>query len=295
MAQRTNDDEGEQREQHKTKHDAEFLSRDRKHKVGMAFGQDAFDRAFARPPPKPSAARKRFKRDADVETVARTRIDETFDPARHIGNGEISSREPGRGRRRKPRDPHQPHPRHEEQRAPDQQDQHGLAEIRLQYHQAHDQKQQRERNQIRRHFRPPCGFAEQPRDHDHKSRFEKLGRLNAESEQHDPAARALHLGSIQQRRCNQNQTHHEHQHRQSADLAERQQRSSQQDRDGRDQIHHLSPSGEYSVREAIRNPPSSAQRPRACPQARETPSRAPQSWDTGRTTRRPATREPPVP
>ena len=38
-------------------HDAEFLAGDREDEIGMAVGQDALHRAFARPAAEPAAAR----------------------------------------------------------------------------------------------------------------------------------------------------------------------------------------------------------------------------------------------
>ena len=47
--ERAQHDEGEQRDQDQAEHDAELLRRDREDEVGMALGQDALDRALARP------------------------------------------------------------------------------------------------------------------------------------------------------------------------------------------------------------------------------------------------------
>jgi hypothetical protein len=52
------------------KHDAEFLGRDREHEIGVAFGQDALDRALAGAASEPAALLEGFERLVDVEGVA---------------------------------------------------------------------------------------------------------------------------------------------------------------------------------------------------------------------------------
>ena len=70
VAQSAQHDEREQGDQHQAEHDAELLGRDREHEVGMAFRQDALDRALARAAPEPAAALEGFERLIDVEGVA---------------------------------------------------------------------------------------------------------------------------------------------------------------------------------------------------------------------------------
>ena len=71
LEQRADHNEREQRDQNEAEHDAEFLAGDGKDEVGVAFGQDALDGAFARPAAEPAAADEGFGRDVDVEGVAR--------------------------------------------------------------------------------------------------------------------------------------------------------------------------------------------------------------------------------
>ena len=66
------------------KHDAELLRRDREDEVGVAVGQDALDRALARPAPEPAAAHERFERLVDLEGVAGRRVQEALDALGHV-------------------------------------------------------------------------------------------------------------------------------------------------------------------------------------------------------------------
>ena len=59
-----------------------------------------------------------------------------------VRNGEERRHQADAGRAGEPDHPDQTHARHVEQRAPDQRDQHGLAEIRLQHQKRHDDDQQ---------------------------------------------------------------------------------------------------------------------------------------------------------
>jgi hypothetical protein len=82
-----------------------------------------------------------------------------------------------------------------EQCSPNQHDQHRLSKIGLQ-HQARDrERQEEERDRVGWHFRAPRRFCKQPGDQDHERGFEKFGRLNIQSKQHDPAPRSLDLGA----------------------------------------------------------------------------------------------------
>ena len=83
----------------------------------------------------------------------------------------------------------------EEQRAPHQHDQHGLAEIRLHDEKRNHRQQHRKRNGVGGHVRTFGGFAEQPGDENDESGFQKFRRLDVDAEQHEPAPRAFDLGA----------------------------------------------------------------------------------------------------
>ena len=85
------------------------------------------------PRPNQPPRRNEFNRGVDLERVARRRIEEALDAARDVRNRGIGDDQPERRDAAKPRHPHHPHPGHEEQRAPHQRDQHGLAEVGLQH------------------------------------------------------------------------------------------------------------------------------------------------------------------
>ncbi len=181
MAQRADHDEGEQRQQHQAEHDAELLGADREHEVGVALRQEPLHRALARATAEPAAAREAFQREIDVEGVARAAIHEALDALGDVRHGEIGADQAQAGDARKPADPDQPHPGHEEQRAPHQRDQHGLAEVRLHHQQRSDREQQRERHGVGGHLGPPRRFRKQPGDQDDESGLEELGRLDVDA------------------------------------------------------------------------------------------------------------------
>ena len=124
-------------------------------------------------------------------------------------------------------------------RAPDERDQHGLTEIRLQHEQGDHEQQQGKRHGVGRHFRPPRRFAEQPGDQDHEGRLEEFRRLHVDAEQHDPAARTLDLGAEEHGRDDPEHAERKHNEREAADLPRRQQRSREQNGDGRDKEEHV--------------------------------------------------------
>ena len=75
------------------------------------------------------------------------------------------------------------HAGHEEQRAPHQRDQHGLAEVRLHNQQRDHHQKQGKREGVRGHVGAPGRFTEQPGDQYDEGGLEELGRLNIEAEQ----------------------------------------------------------------------------------------------------------------
>ena len=145
LDQRTDDDEGEQRDQNEAEHDAEFLGRDREHEIGVALGQDALDGALARTAAEPAAANEGFGGDIDVESVAGGRIEKAVDALGDMRNGEERGHQADAGGGGEPDHPDEAHARHIEQRAPDQRDQHGLAEVGLHHQQRHDDDEQHQR------------------------------------------------------------------------------------------------------------------------------------------------------
>ncbi len=239
LDQRADDNEGKQRDQNEAEHDAEFLRRHRKDEIGVAFGQDALDGAFAGAAAEPAAADEGFGRDVDVVAVARGRIKEAVDALGDMRNGEERRHQADAGGAGEPHHPDQAHAGHIEQRAPHQRDQHGLAEIRLQHQQRDHDDEQSERDGIGRHFRPLRRFAEQPGDQDHESGLEKFRRLDVDAENDQPAPRALDLGAEIRRRGGQHQADDEDDQRHFADIARRQERGADQHRAGGNEKQHL--------------------------------------------------------
>ncbi len=151
----------------------------------------------------------------------------------------IGRDEPDRGGAAEPGHPDEPHAGEEEQRAPDQRDQHGLPEIGLQHEPGYRERQQRQRHGVGGHFRAAGGFGEQPGDQDHECGLEKLRRLDVDAEQDDPAPRALDLGAELQRGGDQQQAQHEDDERKPADMARRQTRGREHHGERRDEVEHV--------------------------------------------------------
>ena len=125
--------------------------------------------------------------------------------------------------------------RHEEQRRPDERDQHGLTEVRLQ-DQRNDRhrQQQRTRGCLRRQLRRRrAALGERPGGENDERRLDELGRLQAEN----PAPRALDLGAEQQRQDDQRHADRKYmQQRRAPDVARRKERRrDQQQRRGQQQ------------------------------------------------------------
>src|SRR5256885_778413 len=83
---------------------------------------------------------------------------------------------------------------------------------------------------------PPRRFTEQPGDQDHEGWFEKLRRLNVDTEDNDPAPRALDLGPVNQRGRDQCNAENENDKSNAPDMPRRQEGGRQHHRDRRDQV-----------------------------------------------------------
>ena len=124
--------------------DAEFLGRHREDEVGMAVGQDALDRALARAAAEPAAAQKASIAMSIWKVSPEAGSRKRSMRARDVRHSEIGADKPAAADAGEPATQTMRMPGHEEQRAPDQRDQHGLAEIRLQHQQRHEHQQQHE-------------------------------------------------------------------------------------------------------------------------------------------------------
>ena len=191
-------------------------------------------------PSEPAAALEGFERLVDVEGVAGGRVAESLDALRHVRNEHVRARKSDRGGAAQSHHPNETHAGEEEQCAPDERDQHRLAEIGLQHEPGDGKQQQREREGIRRHFRPPRRLAEQPCDEDDEGGLEEFRWLDIDPEQNNPAARALDLGAELQRRRDQRKAHQEDDDRKPPDVARRQERGRQHHGERWDQIEHVS-------------------------------------------------------
>ena len=134
------------------------------------------------PAAEPAAAQEGFERLVDLEGVAGRRIEEALDAPRHVRDGEIGDGEPDRRGAAEAEHPDQPHAGQEEQRAPDQRDQHGLAEIGLQHERRRrDAEQQPSAMVLAGISGRRADLAEQPGDQDHEGGLEEFRGLDVDA------------------------------------------------------------------------------------------------------------------
>ncbi len=91
------------------------------------------------------------------------RLEKGVDAGAHMRGEFIGEQRPGGADAAKAADPDPVQAGHEEQGAPDDRDQHGLAEIGLQHQRADGGRQQRQRDQIAGHVLAPRAFRKRPR------------------------------------------------------------------------------------------------------------------------------------
>ena len=152
----------------------------------------------------------------------------------------VGTDEPTGSRAGEPDHPDHPHAGHEKQCAPDQRDERGLAEIRLQHEHRERAKKQRQRQCVGWYVGLPGGFGKQPGRQNDECRLEEFGGLHVDAENDQPAPRALDLRAEKQGRDHHRQTDHKHDQRDAPDLARRQERRSHHHDEGWNQIQHMS-------------------------------------------------------
>ncbi len=228
MRERAQHDESEERDENKAEHDTELFGGHREHEIRMAVRQDAFHRPLARPAAEPAAAHERLQRRVDLERVARARIEEALDARGDVRDeligGEQREHRGGGGAG----EPGPAHPRQEEERAPNQDQKRGLADVRLKDQGHRGRRKQAERRERRRHFRTPAAFRKSPGGEHDEGRFHEFRRLHAHPEDGEPAPRAFDLGTDEQRREAEHDADHEHRERDAAHLPRRHERGHQQ-------------------------------------------------------------------
>ena len=98
---------------------------------------------------------------------------------------------------------------------------------------------QQEGQQRARHVPAPRAFREGPGGEHHEGGLHEFGRLQAERADHDPAMRALDLGTVLERQQDQDHPHRIDPEGQAAQMAQRQERDRDHDAQSRDEEHHL--------------------------------------------------------
>ena len=136
----------------------------------------------------------------------------------------------------------------EEQPAPHDGDQHGLAEIGLQDQRHDGGRQKQERQERARHVALAGALGEGPGGEHHEGGLDELGGLQADAGDRDPAMRALDLRPPLQRRGDERHPDHVGEKREAPDVAQRQERHRDHQRDGGREVEHL-PADEMEGRE----------------------------------------------
>ena len=133
--------------------------------------------------------------------------------------------------------------------APHDGDQHGLAEIGLQDQRHDGGRQQQERQERARHVALAGALGEGPGGEHDEGGLDELGGLQANAGDRDPAMRALDLRPPLQRRADERHPDQVGEKREAPDVAQRQERHRDHQRDGGREVEHL-PADEMEGREA---------------------------------------------
>src|SRR5205814_1872476 len=141
------------------------------------------------------------------------------DAACDMRDGRVGGGKPERGRAAEADHPHELHAGEKEQRAPHEREQHGLPEIGLEHERGESEEEKSERDRVRRHFRAPRRFAEQPGNEDDERRLEEFGGLDVDAEDDNPPPRALHFGAVYERERDEHEARDKYEQRQTADAA----------------------------------------------------------------------------
>ena len=219
--------------------DAELLRRDGEDEVRMGVGQDALHRALSGAAPEPAAVGEGFHRRIDLEGVAGILVHEPLDAVAHVRQelvGRHDAEEAGAA------EPHHPEPMQagdEEEPAPHDGHEHRLPEIGLQDQRNDRRRQDEEREERARHVVAPRSFREGPGGEDDEGGLDEFGGLYADGAEHDPPMRALDLGPELEGEEDEPHAERVDDEREPPDMAKRQERYAEQDRDGRQQEQRL--------------------------------------------------------
>ena len=205
----------------------------------MGVREDALHRALAGSLAEPAARHEALDRRVDLERVGRAGavggIEKVGDAVAHVGHELVGHHDAEGAEATDAADPEPVQPGHEEQRRPDERDQHGLAEVGLK-DQRHDrQRQQQQRDEVARDVAAPGALGKGPGGDDDEGGLDELGRLDAE----DPAPGALHLVAEHQGGADQRAHLEESALRHKAHVARLEERGRHHQAERRHQEHHL--------------------------------------------------------
>ena len=161
----------------------------------MCIGQMALGHPLPRPRSEPAARAEGFLRPEHLEAVARILVEEALDALPDVVEEGVGGKHPEHAGEPQRGDPDDVQAGHEDERAPDQGDQHGLPEIGLEQQRHDGDRQQEEPQRAPRHVAPLRALREGPGRHDHEGGLHEFRGLQAEGAELDPAVGALDLGA----------------------------------------------------------------------------------------------------
>jgi hypothetical protein len=144
--------------------------------------ENPLDRALPRPAAEPAAAQEGFERGVDLEGVARARIEEALDARGDVRHQLVGREQRGQGARADAGEPGPAHAGQEEECGPNRDEECGLADVGLEDQRQDRGRQQAERCEDRRHFRPPAALGEGPGRQHNEGRLHEFGRLHADAQ-----------------------------------------------------------------------------------------------------------------
>ena len=155
--ERAQDDEGEEGDQRHAGDHAEFLAGHGEDEVGVRVGQDALVDALAWAPPEPAAGEDALQRRVDLKRVdqaaGRIRIEKAQDALVHVRRQFENREAAGHAHAADGDHPEPVQAGQEEERRPDDRDQHRLAEVGLEDERHDGDRQQQEGQELRRESR----------------------------------------------------------------------------------------------------------------------------------------------
>ncbi|GJE08382.1 hypothetical protein AOPFMNJM_3719 [Methylobacterium jeotgali] len=205
----------------------------------MRVRQVALGDALAGTGAEPASGAERFARPELLEAVAGVAVEEAADALADMVQERIGHEDPEEAAGAEARHPEPVQPGHEEQRAPDDGDEHRLPEIGLKDERHDGDGQEQHRQEAAGHVAALRALREGPGRHHHEGRLHELRGLEAEGAELDPAVGALDLGAELAGEYAERHPDEPGAERQPAHLPQGQERDGDDEQDGRREVERL--------------------------------------------------------